>query len=219
MPYLELTDEPPDQGNVLEEQSVEYKYQWHYFFLISKAGKPFHTKTHDHRPISFSSFLLQILKRVIEVRIRAEVDSLLLSSSQYAYTRGEKNPCKLKNTRWPFSWTLRVHLATSTQQPQLVLLFLSTWVRICLALLRIINNLHGVLSAGVHHKKYTESRSLESSGNNAIAYANDIGIAESGICPQMLSNKLNLALSIILDLCGVFGYPSNRYYSFNQEIH
>ena len=46
-------------------------------------------------------------------------------------------------------------------------------------------------------------RRLESSGNNAIAYADDIAIA-AGVCPQTLSDKLNLALSIVLDWCGVF---------------
>ena len=40
---------------------------------------------------------------------------------------------------------------------------------------------------------------LEHSGNDAIAYADDIDIAPSGICLQTLLNKLNLAIMIVLD--------------------
>ena len=52
-------------------------------------------------------------------------------------------------------------------------------------------------------------RGLEYSGNDAIANADDIVIAESGIYPQTLSDKFNLALSIVLDWSRDFGLSIN----------
>ena len=52
-------------------------------------------------------------------------------------------------------------------------------------------------------------RRLESPGNNAIDYDDDIAITASGICPQTLPNKLNLVLSIVLDQSGLFGLSIN----------
>ena len=52
-------------------------------------------------------------------------------------------------------------------------------------------------------------RRLESSGNNVINYADDIAITAEGISPQTLFNKLNLALSIVLNWCGIFGLSVN----------
>ena len=51
-------------------------------------------------------------------------------------------------------------------------------------------------------------RWLEHSGNDAIAYADDIAIAASGICPKT-PHSLNLALSIVLDWCRDFGLSIN----------
>ena len=47
-------------------------------------------------------------------------------------------------------------------------------------------------------------RGLKSSGNGAIAYANDIAIAASEICPQTLSDNLNSVLSTVMDWCRDF---------------
>ena len=43
----------------------------------------------------------------------------------------------------------------------------------------------------------------------AIAYAGDIAIAALRIYPQTLSDKLNMALSIVLDWCRDFGLSIN----------
>ena len=52
-------------------------------------------------------------------------------------------------------------------------------------------------------------RGLEYSGNDAIADAGDIAIAGLGICPQTLSDKLNLALSSVPNWCIDFGLSIN----------
>ena len=52
-------------------------------------------------------------------------------------------------------------------------------------------------------------RRPEYSTSNAIAYVDDLTIIASEMCPQTLSDKLNLALSIVLNRCRVLRLSVN----------
>ena len=52
-------------------------------------------------------------------------------------------------------------------------------------------------------------KGLKHSGDDVNAYADDIAIAASRICPQTLPDKYNLALSIVLDWCMDIGLSIN----------
>ena len=68
----------------------------------------------------------------------------------------------------------------------------------------------------VFYLHFSEISQSTHSCEYVIAYADDITITTSGICPQMLSDKLNLALSIVLDWYGVFGL--SVYHSKTETI-
>lgn len=57
--------------------------------FIPKAGKCSHTNPKDLRPISLSSFLLKTFERLIDLKLRSDIDPNQLSSSQHAYCKGK----------------------------------------------------------------------------------------------------------------------------------
>ena len=73
----------------LKLRHIPYGWREVKVIFIPKAGKAGHSKPKDYRPISLSSFLLKTLERLIDLYLRANIDTNLISSAQHAYLKGK----------------------------------------------------------------------------------------------------------------------------------